>query len=938
MPRVEVDGVAINYDVQGDGEALLLIPYLSADHACYAFQLPAYTEHFSCIAIDLPGTGESDKPPGPYSTDAYAEQVAGFLGAIGVEQAHVAGVSLGAGVGMHLAARHPGRVRSLSLHSAWDASDVYLTRVVELWRTLAASTPTVADAVIQGIFPLAFTPELYVGSPETIDAIADFVRSRPAQPLDAFLAQTDAAIGHDAKAALGEIRAPTLITVRRARPRLLDALRRADPERDRRQRARGLRPPVARRAARGPRGLQPARRSTSCCASAPPDPRAWAFAARERPLGGARTTTDLWPAPTSDRTPGSARRPQGGGAVDKHSGGEHMRGTRFAAAIVALVAAASLGGMASVAAAAPKAALGTSTSRSDVREIAPGKQYSTSKLGNVRQSSARARALAAPAAPTPPVGTVRQWIASDDFQGSAVPQGLHPARRRQQDRGLGRQRPRLPGRRLPRADPELDDDHGRSGPAPDHRVRQQHVPEGDGDVQHASGPRRYQRPPWPGSNGHGGVYTGDGDKTVALIDNVRDDNFYTFPAAPTYIAGFFSSQFNELLDRNVMTVDAYDWAHRTGANPPDEPTADLCTSRPARPNLYEGTFAHEWQHLLHYYTDPFEGTWINEGISDYAQTLTGYVDSTATVFDRGADSHIYCFQGFGTVQTPFNPNPRDCGGPENSLNLWGEGNPNARPGRLRQRVLADAVPRRPLRQGHHHEAAQRRRAAGAAEPRGRAEGQAGREPVRGAPQLPVDGAPRQARRRRQALGRARRVQEGGDDAEPALVDQLRQPEHQRRSGRRAQRGGLRPAAGRQGQGAQGPRPALPDVHGGQAAAGAPADVDDRQQRPRPPGQPGAVLGQRQQHRRLGGHPGDRPDGRPDAALPRQVRRGVRLRLRLRVGVDRRRRHLHDDRRRQDRRRAARARPERNDRPASSRIRTTSRPTRQERPHRHPLRQ
>ena len=213
MARVEVDGVTINYDVQGDGEALLLIPYLSADHACYAFQLPAYTEHFSCIAIDLPGTGESDKPPGPYSTATYAEQVAGFLGAIGVEQAHVAGVSLGAAVGMHLAARHPGRVRSLSLHSAWDASDVYLTRVVEMWRTLAESAPTVADAVIQGIFPLVFTPELYVQSPETIDAIADFVRSRPAQPLDAFLAQTDAAIGHDATAALGEIGAPTQITV-----------------------------------------------------------------------------------------------------------------------------------------------------------------------------------------------------------------------------------------------------------------------------------------------------------------------------------------------------------------------------------------------------------------------------------------------------------------------------------------------------------------------------------------------------------------------------------------------------------------------------------------------------------------------------------------------------------------------------------------------------
>jgi pimeloyl-ACP methyl ester carboxylesterase len=107
MPQVEVDRLTINYDVQGEGEPLLLIPYTSADHACFAFQLPAYTEHFSCIAIDLPGSGESDKPVGPYSTDGYAHQVAAFLDAIEVERAHVAGVSLGAAVGIHLAARHP---------------------------------------------------------------------------------------------------------------------------------------------------------------------------------------------------------------------------------------------------------------------------------------------------------------------------------------------------------------------------------------------------------------------------------------------------------------------------------------------------------------------------------------------------------------------------------------------------------------------------------------------------------------------------------------------------------------------------------------------------------------------------------------------------------------------------------------------------------------
>jgi 3-oxoadipate enol-lactonase len=212
MPQVDVEGLTINYDVQGDGEPLLLIPYLGADYACYAFQLPAYTEHFSCIAVDLPGSGESDKPAGPYSIDGYADQVAGFLAAIGVERAHVAGVSLGAAVGMHLAAAHPERVKTLSLHSAWDRTDEYLRVVLRLWRAVAGASPTVADAVIDGIFPFCFTPGMYVERPEYAQALADFVRGRPAQPLDAFMAQADAVVAHDASAALGQIQAPTLVT------------------------------------------------------------------------------------------------------------------------------------------------------------------------------------------------------------------------------------------------------------------------------------------------------------------------------------------------------------------------------------------------------------------------------------------------------------------------------------------------------------------------------------------------------------------------------------------------------------------------------------------------------------------------------------------------------------------------------------------------------
>ena len=79
MPKVKVNGITMNYDQQGTGEPLILIPYLAADHACYAFQVAEYAKHFTCISLDLRGTGETDKPEGVYSTEVLADDVAAFM-------------------------------------------------------------------------------------------------------------------------------------------------------------------------------------------------------------------------------------------------------------------------------------------------------------------------------------------------------------------------------------------------------------------------------------------------------------------------------------------------------------------------------------------------------------------------------------------------------------------------------------------------------------------------------------------------------------------------------------------------------------------------------------------------------------------------------------------------------------------------------------------
>jgi pimeloyl-ACP methyl ester carboxylesterase len=212
MPTVQANGIDIYYEVQGEGEPLVLIPYLAADQACYAFQVAEYAKHFSCFTIDLRGAGLSGKPEGTYTTELLADDVAAFMQAAGIDRAHVGGLSLGAATGMWLAAKYPARVKSLSLHSAWHRTDPFLTVVVGTWRVMAPALGSVTDMVIQGIFPWCLTPELYAARPEYIDALADFVRGRPMPPVDAFLRQSQAVLGHDASGVIGAIQAPTQIT------------------------------------------------------------------------------------------------------------------------------------------------------------------------------------------------------------------------------------------------------------------------------------------------------------------------------------------------------------------------------------------------------------------------------------------------------------------------------------------------------------------------------------------------------------------------------------------------------------------------------------------------------------------------------------------------------------------------------------------------------
>lgn len=227
MPKVQANGITLNYDQQGSGEPLILIPYLSADHACYAFQVAEYAKHFTCISVDLRGSGESDKPDGEFSTELYADDIAALMQELGIARAHITGLSLGAAIGMWLAAKHPDKVKSLSLHSGWPKTDPYVKAVIEDWQVAAKAIGSVPEMMIKTMFPWCFTPQLYATRYDYIQSLAEFVRSRPPLSVDGYIRQADAVITHDVESRLAEITAPTQVTF--GRHDQITSLRFAEP-------------------------------------------------------------------------------------------------------------------------------------------------------------------------------------------------------------------------------------------------------------------------------------------------------------------------------------------------------------------------------------------------------------------------------------------------------------------------------------------------------------------------------------------------------------------------------------------------------------------------------------------------------------------------------------------------------------------------------------
>ncbi|MBJ6765484.1 alpha/beta hydrolase [Myxococcaceae bacterium JPH2] len=107
------DGVSLQVEDSGAGEAVLLLHGLGSSGGDWEFVAPRLAAHHRVVIPDARGHGRSDKPPGAYGVALFARDIAALCDGLGLTRVHVVGLSMGGMMGFQLAVDRPELVRSL---------------------------------------------------------------------------------------------------------------------------------------------------------------------------------------------------------------------------------------------------------------------------------------------------------------------------------------------------------------------------------------------------------------------------------------------------------------------------------------------------------------------------------------------------------------------------------------------------------------------------------------------------------------------------------------------------------------------------------------------------------------------------------------------------------------------------------------------------------
>lgn len=213
MPKADVNGLQMYYEVHGSGTPLVCISPLGGDHASWALQLPDFTAAgYRCLVFDSRDAGQTSDSPAPgYTTAQFADDTVQLMDAAGFDAAHVVGLSMGGMIAQELALTHPARVISLTLCATVAAVDAAMAGTIRGW--MAMRPIFSSDEFVRLISPWLFSHRFFA-QPEPLAMVLQLTKDAPfPQTAAGFVRQSDALLTHDATSRLSSIRVPTHVIV-----------------------------------------------------------------------------------------------------------------------------------------------------------------------------------------------------------------------------------------------------------------------------------------------------------------------------------------------------------------------------------------------------------------------------------------------------------------------------------------------------------------------------------------------------------------------------------------------------------------------------------------------------------------------------------------------------------------------------------------------------
>ena len=210
---IEVNGVDLWHRITGEGEPVAQIHGAGFGHFNFDPSTPELSRHFRVIDYDMRGYGQSDKPLQHYDMEVWADDLAGLLDALEIDQAHVHGTSMGGMIAIVFAGKYPQRTRSVVINCAAAKLGASGRLIFKNWIDIARLDPdgpgsrVLAELITWQALSRTFLEEQ--GADELATTIQTILRD--SNRLEVFTAACQAMCDMDLRPWLGRITSPALV-------------------------------------------------------------------------------------------------------------------------------------------------------------------------------------------------------------------------------------------------------------------------------------------------------------------------------------------------------------------------------------------------------------------------------------------------------------------------------------------------------------------------------------------------------------------------------------------------------------------------------------------------------------------------------------------------------------------------------------------------------